>query len=382
MIAARIGSIEPFVVMEVLEKALELESQGKSIVHMEIGEPDFDTPKAIVKAADAALREGKTKYTHSLGLAELRQAVAGRYNSLYGLKIDWRRVIITMGTSPGMLVAFGAILDAGDEVILSDPGYPCYANFVKFMAGEVRKVDIHRSGRFEYDPIDVEGAVTPRTKAIVVTSPSNPTGSLVSEETLMSLAALGTTERLIVSDEIYHGMVYEGKEHSILEYTDHAIVVNGFSKLFAMTGWRLGYIIVPPALVRPVQKLQQNFFISPNSFVQWAGLAALRKAAPDVRAMKATYNERRQYLLPRLEAIGFRIPVKPVAAFYMWADCSAFDADSHRFVMRLLDENGVALTPGTDFGAAGEGFVRFSYATDIENIKEGCRRLENYLLSP
>lgn len=379
MIAARIASIEPFVVMEVLEKALELESQGRSVVHMEIGEPDFDTPEVIVKAARVALREGKTKYTHSLGLAELRQAIAARYNLLYGLKIDWQRVIITMGSSPGMLVGFGAILNAGDEVILSDPGYPCYANFVKFMEGEVRKVDIHCSGRFAYDPLDVERAITPRTKAIVVTSPSNPTGGLVSEKTLMSLAALGTSERLIVSDEIYHGMVYEGKEHSILEYTDHAIVVNGFSKLYAMTGWRLGYLIVPPALVRPIQKLQQNFFISPNSFVQWAGLTALKEAGPDVLTMTATYNERRKYLLPRLEAIGFRVPVRPVAAFYILADCSPFDTDSYRFVMRLLDETGVALTPGTDFGAAGEGFVRFSYATDLENIKEGCRRLERYL---
>lgn len=379
MIAARIASIEPFVVMEVLEKALELESQGRSIIHMEIGEPDFDTPEVIVRAARAALREGKTKYTHSLGLGELRQAIAARYNLLYGLSIDWRRVIITMGSSPGMLVGFGAILDATDEVILSDPGYPCYANFVKFMEGVVSKVDIRGSGRFEYDLVDVERAITPRTKAIVVTSPSNPTGGLVSEETLTGLAALGTNERLIVSDEIYHGMVYEGKEHSILEYTDNAIVVNGFSKLYAMTGWRLGYLIVPPALVRPIQKLQQNFFISPNSFVQWAGLAALKEAEPDVKTMIATYDERRKYLLPRLEAIGFRVPVKPVAAFYMLADCSAFDTDSYRFVMRLLDETGVALTPGTDFGASGEGFVRFSYATDMENIKEGCRRLEGYL---
>ncbi len=379
MISCRSSNIPPFIVMEVLEKAMDLEKQGKSIIHMEVGEPDFDTPASIKQAAVKALEGGSTHYTSSLGIPELREAVALHYREKYGACVDPEQVVVTSGTSPALLLIYAALLDPGDEVILSDPGYACYPNMVEFVDGRPVSVRVFEEDGFSYRHEGISAAIGPRTKGIMINSPSNPTGNLLDQETMRDIASLGRRGLYVISDEIYHGLVYEGEEHSILEFTDHAFVVNGFSKLYAMTGWRLGYLIAPPEFVRPIQKMQQNLFISANAFVQYAGIAALTQACPEVEEMIRLYDERRRYLVAKVKELGFSIGVEPQGAFYILAGAGRFSGDSYAFAMELLEQAGVAVTPGIDFGPGGEGYIRFSYTTSLESIKEGVRRLEDYL---
>jgi aspartate/methionine/tyrosine aminotransferase len=372
----------PFIVMEVLEKAQEMERRGAHIIHMEVGEPDFATPQAIKDAGCKAILEDKTQYTHSLGLLELREAIVEHYHVKYGVELSPDQVIVTSGTSPAMLLVFAALLNAGDNVILSNPGYACYPNFVRFAEGQPAFVNVYEEDGFQYRPDDIKKALTEDTKAIMINSPSNPTGNIFSQNIMREIADLADTAKsglYIISDEIYHGLTYEGAEHSILEFTDNAFVLNGFSKLYAMTGWRLGYAIAPKAFVRPMQKIQQNLFISANSFVQWAGIAALTETADDIARMVATYDERRRYLIPRLRELGFGITVEPTGAFYMLANAKRFGADSYKLAFDILEHAHVALTPGIDFGSNAEGYLRFSYANSLDNITEACRRLEAYL---
>ena len=282
-ITDRARNIPPFMVMEVLERAHELEKKGQDIIHLEIGEPDFPTPKCICDAAIKAIREEHTHYTHSLGLIELREAICTHYFEKYNVKITPDRVIVTSGTSPAILMLYATLLEAGDEIILSNPHYPCYPNFATFLKAVPSFVNVYEEDGFQYRPEDIKKRITPRTKAIFINSPSNPTGNLLSPERIEKIADIGP---FVISDEIYHGLVYGEKEHSILEFTDRAFVLNGFSKLYAMTGWRLGYLISPLEYVRPMQKIQQNFFISASSISQWAGIAALTKAHEDVIRMR------------------------------------------------------------------------------------------------
>jgi aspartate/methionine/tyrosine aminotransferase len=374
--AARAKDIPPFIVMDVLEKAQELETQGRHIIHLEIGEPDFPTPKCICEAAENAIREGHTHYTHSLGLIELREAICRHYFEKYGVKVSPNRVIVTSGTSPALFMIFAALLDAGDEMIISDPHYPCYPNFVNFLKATPVCVNVHEEDGFQYRAEDIRKRIGARTKAVLINSPSNPTGTLLSPDRMGSIAELGP---YVISDEIYHGLVYEEKEHSILEFTDRAFVLNGFSKAFAMTGWRLGYIIVPPEFLRPLQKIQQNFFISAGSISQWAGIAALTKAAEDVAHMRTVYNERRKYLIQRLKALGFVLKVEPKGAFYVLVNARHLAEKSYELAFDILEKAGVGVSPGIDFGQNAEGYLRISYANALENIKEGMNRLESYL---
>jgi len=376
MISQRAKEIKSFLVMDILEKAQEMERKGENIIHLEIGEPDFETPRIIEEAAAQALEAGKTRYTHSLGLWELRTAIANHYCKTYGAEISPERIVVTEGTSPAMLLIAGVLLDHGDEIILSNPGYAGYPHFIRFMEGVPRFVEIYEEDGFQYRPEKIKEEISPRTKAIFINSPSNPTGNLLNFEVMKEIVQ---TDKLIISDEIYHGLVYEDKAHSILELTDNAFVLNGFSKLYAMTGWRLGYIIAPQEFVRPIQKLQQNFFISANSFVQWAGVVALTRAQEDVRRMVEIYNERRKYIIPRLRELGFGITVEPAGAFYVFANAKHLSKNSYQLSLEILEKAKVAVAPGIDFGTNGEGYLRFSYANSLENIKEGMRRLENYL---
>lgn len=293
MFSRKSEKIPPFHVMEVLERAQELERGGRSIIHLEIGEPDFPTAPHICEATIAALKAGKTKYTHSLGIPELREAVAASYNTRFGLDINPGQVIVTSGTSPALLLLFMGLLEHGDEVVMSNPYYACYPNFVEYQGGKNVFVYTHEDEGFSLQPDAVASAITTRTKAILINSPCNPTGHVMDASALKAISkAAGNVP--VISDEIYQGLIYKGKEHSILEYTDNAFVLNGFSKLYAMTGWRLGYLIAPPEFIRPLQKLAQNFFISSNSFVQQGGLAALRGSQEHVRQMVATYDKRRR----------------------------------------------------------------------------------------
>jgi aspartate/methionine/tyrosine aminotransferase len=376
MATKKSSEIPPFIVMEVMEKAATLEQRGEDIIHLEVGEPDFDTPECIKEAAIRAIREGKTHYTHSLGLLPLREAIAEHYQEKYGVEVNPEQILVTSGTSPAMLLLFMSLLEPQDEVILPNPYYACYPNFVRMVDGKPLFVKVFEEEGFQYRPEEIKPLLGPRTKAVLINSPANPTGNLTPPDRMEAIAEFGRT---VVSDEIYHGLVYEGKEHSILEFTRKAMVINGFSKLYAMTGWRLGYLIVPPEFVRPLQKMHQNFFISANAFVQWAGIAALKEAKADVARMKDTYNTRRKYIIQKLRELGFGITVEPTGAFYVLANAQSYTRDSFAFAFDILKKARVGCTPGIDFGTNAEGYLRFSYANSVENIEEAMKRLARYL---
>jgi aspartate/methionine/tyrosine aminotransferase len=381
MISKRTAEMTSFIVMDVLERANEMERAGHHIIHLEVGEPDFDTPACVKAAACQALEEGHTHYTHSLGMYELREAICEYYFNTYQVSIDPDQVIVTSGSSPAIFLVFSALLEKNEEVIISDPHYACYPNFIKFVQGRPISVPVYQEDGFQYRPELIEEKINAKTRAIFINSPSNPTGNLLSENRMKAIADLVSAPESphIVSDEIYHGLVYEGQEHSILEYTDRAFVLNGFSKLFAMTGLRLGYVIAPQPFIRPMQKLQQNFFISANAMVQLAGIAALKESREDVVRMKDVYNERRKFMLARLKEIGFGITVEPTGAFYVFANAKHLSSNSYKLAFDILENARVGVAPGIDFGPNGEGYLRFSYANSLENIAEGMKRLEEYL---
>lgn len=365
-----------FIVMDVLERAQELEKEGKDIVHLEVGEPDFDLSEIVREAAEASFAQKRTHYTHSLGDKDLRLEVARFYQREYGVTIDPDQVIVTSGSSPAILMALMVLCEPGSEVILSDPGYPCYKNFVLACNAKPVSVDLSPEDGFQYSIEKIKKAITPKTRAIYVNSPMNPTGTLVSDATYKELVSLGIP---LLSDEIYHGLVYEGRAKSALEFTDNAFVLNGFSKRYAMTGLRLGFLVAPKEYVRKLQVIQQNLFICAPSISQRAGIVALRDSEPEVAERRAIYDERRRYMLSRLKNMGFEVEVEPQGAFYIFCNAKKFTTDSYRFAFDVLENAHVGITPGVDFGKNGEGYVRFSYANSLDNIKRGMDRLETYL---
>lgn len=376
MIPTRVDRMTSFIVMDVLEKAQEMERAGIDVIHLEVGEPDFDVPECVSAAICRAVKDGHTHYTHSLGMVELREAICEHYEKSYGVTVHPDQVVVTSGTSPAMFSMFSTLLHKDDEVIISDPHYACYPNFIQFLEGKVVTVPVYEEDGFQYRPEAIRAKITNKTKAVLINSPSNPTGTVLSADRMRAISELGP---YCISDEIYHGLNYQGSEHTILEFTDHAFVLNGFSKIFAMTGLRLGYLIAPQPFIRPLQKLQQNFFLAPNSIVQIAGIAALKEADADVLRMKNTYDLRRRYMIDRLRAIGFGIPVEPTGAFYVFANARHLSTDSHALAYDILEKARVGVTPGIDFGKGGEGYLRFTYANSIENITEGLDRLERYV---
>jgi aspartate/methionine/tyrosine aminotransferase len=375
-VSRRSQEIRPFVVMDIVARAKELEAQGHDVVHMEIGDPDFPTPHVITRAAEAAMEQGSTHYTQSAGLPDLRQAITAHFRSSYDVAVDPEDIVVTQGTSPAMLLLFGALLDPGDEVVMPDPCYPAYPNYVTFLGGVPKPVRVRAGDSFRYRIDDVRAAIGPRTKAIMINSPGNPTGAVLDGADLAALAALAEETGVhIASDEIYHGLDFSGPDRTILQYTDRAFVLNGFSKTYAMTGWRLGYLIAPREFVRPAEKIQQNFFLAANAFVQHAGVVALTQAGPDIARMRETYDDRRRFLVPALRGLGLEVACEPCGAFYVFADASCWGADSLALSRALLEEAHVATAPGIDFGPGGEGFLRFSYATELERLAQGVSRL-------
>lgn len=376
----RAKDIPPFIAMDVLERSQELERAGADIIHLEVGEPDFDTPECALEAARAAVADNQTHYTHSLGLWPLREAIAAYHHRRYGTTFSAEQVVVTAGTSPGMLILFAALLEPGDEVIMANPGYACYPNVVQFVGGTPVRVDVFEEDGWQLRPEDIARCVTERTRAILINSPANPTGHLLSAERMRQIARLGP---MVVSDEIYHGLVYEGRENSIFEFfdgpTDRAVVLSGFSKLYAMTGWRLGYLVVPPGLVRGLQKMSQNFFICPPSVSQWAGLAALTCADEDVARMRSIYDERRRFMIQRLRDMGFSLKSPPTGAFYVLVGARHLAESSYELAFDILERAHVGVTPGIDFGPGAEGYLRFTYANSLENIGRAMDRLEEYL---
>lgn len=373
-----VNKMTSFIVMDVLERAGELQRQGIDIVHMEVGEPDFDVPECVSKAVSDAYSDHKTHYTHSLGDPDLREEIAKLYKREYGVEISPDQILVTSGSSPAILLTMILLCSVGSEVILSNPGYACYSNFVLGAHGVPVYVPLSADNGFQYKVEDIKSKITDKTVGIFVNSPMNPTGTLLEPEFFKELASLGIP---VISDEIYHGLVYEGKAHSILEYTDNAFVLNGFSKRFAMTGLRLGYLIAPKRYMEAIQKMGQNFLICASSTAQKAGIAALRDHSGYEERMRNTYNERRVYLLKRLREMGFVIPTDPQGAFYVLADARKFTKDSLKFAFDILENAHVGITPGVDFGSNAEGFVRFSYANSLERIKEGLDRIEKFLVN-
>ena len=376
MISERAQQIRPFIAMDVFEKAQELEARGEKVIHLEVGEPDFATPEVVKEAAIRALAEGKTRYTSSLGILPLREAIAEHYEQEYGIRTSPDQIVVCSGTSPALLLTFSVLLNPGDRVILSNPGYPCYSNHIEFLGGVPEYIDVHEENGFALSPEAVYRGIDEGGKVILINSPANPTGTVLSSGILQSLSEMGIP---LISDEIYHGLVYEGETHTALEFRPDVFVLNGFSKLYAMTGWRLGYVISPPSYVRALQKLQQNFFISAGDFIQWAGLQALRAGEQFAREARETLNRRRLVMLDALRGMGFEVFKNPTGAFYIFANARKFSSCSYDLAFDILQEAHVAVTPGVDFGSNGEGFLRFSYANSLENIEEAMERLRIYL---
>lgn len=381
-LAARMGEIEPFYVMELMGRARELEAAGRSIVHMEVGEPDFSTPQPIVDAAQAALAAGKTHYTPAMGLPELRQAVADFYRERHGVDISAQRIVITPGASGALLLALGLLINPGDEVLMADPGYPCNRHFVRFVEGQARAVPVGAESHYQLTSAQLAEQWQQNTVAAMVATPSNPTGTLISPDELVAMNRLARERggRLLV-DEIYHGLLYGETTPSALALSDELFLINSFSKYFCMTGWRLGWLVVPEVYVSEVERLMQNLFIAAPTLAQHAALAAF---SPETTAIleqrRLEFQRRRDYLLPALRELGFSIPLAPEGAFYLYADCSRFTDDSYAFSHALLEEAGVAITPGRDFGShRATQHLRFAYTTSMEQLQEGVERLRRFL---
>jgi len=381
-IARRMSDIEPFHVMELLARARELEAQGRSIVHMEIGEPDFPTPEPVVRAAMKVLEKGEVFYTPALGLPQLREAIAGFYRSRYSVDVPPSRIIVTTGSSAALMLTCAALVDPGDEVLLADPGYPANRHFVRVVEGVPRAMPVTAADDYQLAPAHLERGWGARTAAAIVATPSNPTGTLVPAERLSAMAEFASDRGgTLIVDEIYHGLVYEGACTTALSFSENVFVINSFSKYFQMTGWRLGWLVAPGRYVREIDKLAQNLYLAPPTLAQHAALAAFEPETlaildQHVQAFKA----RRDYLVPELRKLGFEIPVMPQGAFYVYAGCSKFTRDSFTFARNLLEQAGVAITPGIDFGAnAPERHVRFAYTNSIERLEEGVARIGRFL---
>ncbi len=381
-LAARMADIAPFHVMELMRCAHELEAAGSSIIHMEVGEPDFPTPQPVIEAAMRFLAGGHVHYTAALGLPQLREAIAAFYAERYGVGLDPARVIVTAGASAALLLALAVVVNPGDEILLTDPGYPCNRHFVRLLEGMPRALAVGPETDYQPTAEQIGKAWSSRTKGLLVASPANPTGTMLADDTLAALArTVAERQGVMIVDEIYHGLTYGMDAKTVLGLTDDAFVVNSFSKYFNMTGWRLGWLIAPAEYVRDIEKLAQNLYISPSAPAQHAALAAF---APETIALleqrRAEFQARRDFLMPALTRLGFRIPAPPRGAFYLYADVSELAKDSYALALRLIEEAGVAVTPGLDFGDnAPARHMRFAYTTAREKLAEGVTRIARFL---
>jgi aspartate/methionine/tyrosine aminotransferase len=381
-IARRMSDIQPFHVMALLARARELEAQGRSIIHMEIGEPDFPTPQPVITAGIRALQQGKIHYTPALGLPQLREAIAAFYMERYGLRISPARIIVTPGASGALLLALGILVNPGEKVLMSDPGYPCNRHLVRFIESLPIGIGTDAATSYQLTPELIVKHWDAKTAAVMIASPANPTGTLVDPESLQTIVekvhALGGR---LIADEIYHGLVYQGEAATALSVSDEVFVINSFSKYFGMTGWRLGWLVAPETYVHDADKLAQNIFLAASTPAQHAALAAFQpETIAILEQRRAEFQRRRDYLLPALRNLGFDVAIIPQGAFYLYADCSRFTKNSEAFARDILDHAGVAITPGIDFGNyEAKRHVRFAYTTSLENLREGVHRLEAFL---
>lgn len=380
--APRVDDIAPFHVMELLARAKELEAAGRDIVHMEVGEPDFPTPAPIVAAAQAHLAGGRVFYTPALGLPELREAISAFYRTRYGVDVPAARIVVTAGASGALLLALACLAAPGSEWLLTDPGYPCNRHFVRSFEGVPVGIPVGAESNFQPTLAELERHWNERTTGALFASPANPTGTMLDAGTLAAIAGFVRQRggQLIV-DEIYHGLTYGKDAPTALQFGDDIFVVQSFSKYFNMTGWRLGWLVVPERFARDVEKLAQNLFIAPSTPAQHAALAAFHpETIAILESRRAEFRRRRDFLAPELERLGFRLSARPEGAFYIYADCSALTDDSERFARTLLETAGVAVTPGLDFGThAPERHLRFAYATEIGRLGEAIERIRRFL---
>ncbi len=382
ILAARMADIEAFHVMDVQNRAHALEAAGRHVVHMEIGQPDFGAPPGVAQAAIDAIRERRLGYTASIGIPELRQAISDYYRERLGVTVPSTRIVVTAGASGAFLLTLGALVDPGDEVLMPDPCYPCNRHFVRMFEGRPRAIPVDEKQHYQLADADIRSCWSQATRGVLLASPSNPTGTMIPRDELRAMiASVRRMRGFLVVDEIYQGLVYDGEASTVLELADDVFVVNSFSKYFNMTGWRLGWIVAPETHVREIEKLAQNAFICPSAPAQYAALAAFQ---PETLAVleerRQEFRRRRDYMVPALRDLGFRIPVMPQGAFYIYAGCESFSTDSTRFALRVLEEAGVAITPGLDFGSNHpERHVRFAYTRSLEDLEEGVERIARML---
>ena len=383
-IAARMAQIAPFHVMELMARAQALEAEGRSIIHMEVGEPDFATADPILEAARRFLAGGHVHYTAALGLQQLREAISGWYQTRYGLDISPARIVVTAGASGALLLALGVLVNPGDEWLLPDPGYPCNRHFVRLLEGRPVSLAVEAASNYQPTAEQLVTAWTERTRGLLVASPANPTGTLLDHDTLAALArVVAARGGALLVDEIYHGLTYGVEAGSALAISDDIFVINSFSKYFGMTGWRLGWLVAPPRYVREIEKLAQNLYIAPSTIAQHAALAALQPETTTIlEARRREFSLRRDVLLPGLRDLGFKIAAEPPGAFYVYADCSRIADDSFDLCQQLLTQAGVAATPGLDFGSnAPQRHIRFAYAVERTRIDDGLARMAEFLKS-
>lgn len=381
-LAMRMAEISAFEAVELFTKARELEAQGRSIIHMEVGEPDFSTPEPIIAVGMQALQHGNIHYTPALGVPILREAISQWYTTRYAVSVPPERIIVTAGGSGALLLALAVLLSPGDEVIMGDPSYPCNRHFVRTLEGRARLIPTGPQSKYQLTADMVKENWSSKTIATMIASPANPTGTMVADVEMRDIAeAVQVRGGRLIVDEIYHGLTYGFDATTALTISDEIFVLNSFSKYFQMTGWRIGWLVVPPGYVREIEKLAQNLFICPPYLAQQAALAAFQPETLAItEARRAEFQRRRDFLLPALTRLGFSVPVTPVGAFYLYTDCSRFTNDSFAFAEDLLQHAGVALTPGRDFGMnAPERHLRITYTTSMENLQEGVERLWRFL---
>ena len=380
--ASRLANIAPFHVMELLARARQLEQEGRDIIHMEVGEPDFPTPQPIIAAAQEHIASGRVFYTPALGLPELRGAIADFYAARYGVNVPSSRVVVTSGASAALLLALACLVEPGSEWLVTDPCYPCNTNFIRCFDGVPAVIPVDATSNFQPTVADIERYWTERTGGALFASPANPTGTLLDDSVLEGIAGkMRERGGQLIVDEIYHGLTYERDVPTALQYGDDIFVVQSFSKYFNMTGWRLGWLIVPERFTRQIEVLAQNLYLSPSTPAQYAALAAFRpETLAILEARRAEFKRRRDFLAPALESLGFRLTAKPEGAFYIYADSSQLTDDSDVFARDLLETAGVAVTPGLDFGAsAPKAHLRFAYTTGVERLEEAVERIGRYL---
>jgi aspartate/methionine/tyrosine aminotransferase len=374
----RSQEIEPFHVMSLLARAQALEQAGHDVIHLEIGEPDFTTAAPIVRAGQAALAAGHTRYTAARGLPALREAIAGFYQDRYQVQIDPERILVTPGGSGALLLASSLLVDPGKHWLLADPGYPCNRHFLRLVEGAAQLVPVGPETAYQLTPDLVARQWNADSVGALVASPANPTGTVLSAAQLAALSqSLKARGGHLVVDEIYHGLTYGMDAASVLQVDDDAFVLNSFSKYYGMTGWRLGWLVAPPQAVRELEKLAQNLYISASSIAQHAALACFEPESIAIfEQRRAAFRERRDYLLPALRALGFRIEVEPEGAFYLYADVSAFTEDAQAFCAHFLETEHVAFTPGLDFGHhRANAHVRLAYTQEVPRLEEAVRRI-------